>query len=245
MKKSNFTLWFEQVDPEDVNFVGQKGVRLAEMKNIGLNIPEGFCLTAAAYSHFLQGNNLVLKIRTFLAYLDFRDPRSIHALSQKIKELIKNTEIPSKITKEVIKNYFSLSGLCKEVLVAVRSSPLDEELVVPSFLNIKGEANLIEAIKKCWLSLFDTQNLLKKKNILENQMAVLIQRMLKPQALGTISSQGKKQLMIKSSKKLTTAQTKELKELAKKIRRYFFFPQEIEFALEKNKIYIIKTRPAS
>lgn len=243
MKKTALILWFKEIDSENINLVGQKGVGLAEMREFGLSVPNGFCLTSFVYSQFLKNVGLVPKIKVLLGSLNPRDPRSLRACSGKIKKLILSSKIPHEIAQTIMKKYLQLGGFLKEVSVAIRSSPIDERLNVASFLNIKGEANMTEGVKKCWASLFNPENLLKKRNILEEKMGVLVQRMVQPRVSGVIQPKNKKEVAIKASQKLTDQEIADLTKLAKRIRRYYFFPKKIEFAIEKRKIYILKIQP--
>lgn len=299
MKKPGFVLWFREIDSEDLEVVGQKGVGLAEMMEAGISIPNGFCVTPFAYSQFLKNTGLVPRVKVLLQGIDPRDPRSLGACSQRIEKLIFSSKIPEEITQAIMKNYLRLGGFLREALVAVRSSPVDEKLNVASFLNIKGEANVVESVKKCWASLFKPENLLKKKGLLEEKTAVLVQRMIQSRVsgvalstnpenkkeiviraiygLGELAAEGKvmpdeyrvsrdrfrilkKEInfqpvrLIKSNKKtrvpkgkqnlqkLTDKEIINLAKLAKKIQHHYFFPQEIEFAIEKRKIYILQTQ---
>ncbi|MBL7150344.1 phosphoenolpyruvate synthase [Candidatus Microgenomates bacterium] len=301
--KKNYISWFREVDSKNAKLVGQKAAGLAEMMEVGISIPNGFCIASAAYFQFLKNANLILKIKGLLQGVDSRDPRSLSACSQEIKRLIFSSKVPEEIGQQIMKNYLKLGGFFKEALVAVRSSPLDEKLKMTSFLNMKGEANVVEAVKKCWASLFDPENLLKNKDLLEEKTIVLIQRMIQSRVsgvmfstnpnnkkeiivkaiygLGELAVDGKvspdeyiinkdtfeildkavnsqpvrliksgtsnKQTKVPTSKqglqKLTDREIINLAKLAKKIQRHYFFPQEIEFAIEKRKIYILETEP--
>ncbi len=241
-QKKPFIFWFKDIDYEEIGLVGQKGVGLAEMMNLGLSIPNGFCLTSLAHSHFLKHTSLVPKIRLALGSLDFNNPRQLDSCSLKIRKMIFASPMPKQMAQIIMKKYLQLGGIFKEPVVAVRSSLVNEKLKAASFIDIKGEANVVEAVKKCWASLYHPENLRKRKNILVEQIAVLIQKMLQPRVIGSISPKNKKEVTIKPIARLSKQEIAELKKLAKKIRRYYFFPQKIEFAIEKRKIYILKTQ---
>lgn len=303
MKKTALVLWFREIDPEDVDLVGQKGIGLAEMIGADLALPNGFCVTSFAYSQFLKNTSLIPKIKGLLQGLDSRDPRSLGACSKEIKKLISSSTIPEEIAKAVMSNYLRLGGFLREVLVAVRTSPMDERLNTISLLNIKGEANLVESVKKCWSSLFEPENLLKKKNLLKEKTGILVQQMIQSRASGVIFStdlENKREIVIRAIyglgelavqgrvipdeyrvdkntlevlkkeinpqpvrlfkvgtsnkqtkvpkgkqnlQKLTDQEIIQLAKLAKKIQQLYFFPQEIEYALEKRTIYILQTQP--
>ena len=239
MKKTAFLLWFKDIDPEDAHLIGQKGADLAEMIHFGFSVPDGFCVTSSAYSEFLKRRMLIPKIKSLLGSLNFSDPRDLISYSREIKKLILHSRMPEKIARPIMEEYLEIEGLLNKSTVAVRSSPLNESLKATSFLNIRGEANVLENIKNCWASLFNPENLLKNRKILEEKMAVLIQRMLKPRVSGFVYPKNKTELAIKSSPSLNSEETDRVKKLAKKLRHYYFFPQKIEFAIQGKKIYIL------
>ena len=168
MKKDTaFVLPFIDLTIEDIPFVGGKNASLGEMyktlKKKGVDVPNGFAVTAFAYRHFLKVTGLKEKIKEILSTLNTKSTRNLASHGKKVREAILKAEIPEEITKEIIKNYKKLSREYKEknVDVAVRSSATAEDLPDASFagqqdtyLNISGEKALIESCKKCFASLF-------------------------------------------------------------------------------------------
>ncbi|OGM01586.1 phosphoenolpyruvate synthase [Candidatus Woesearchaeota archaeon RBG_13_36_6] len=167
MDKSNtFILWFDQIGIEDVGLVGGKNASLGEMYRIlrpkGVRIPNGFCVTATAYHYFLKSNDIVGKIKEILEDLNTHDITGLQERGHKVRDLIRKSEFPEDLKKQILEGY---QNLCKEydenTDVAVRSSATAEDLPDASFagqqetyLNIRGESELIEACKKCFASLF-------------------------------------------------------------------------------------------
>ncbi len=165
-KSKVFILWFDQIGIEDVGIVGGKNASLGEMYRIlrpkGVRIPNGFCVTATAYHYFLKSNDIVGKIKDILADLDTHDIPGLQERGHKVRDLIRKSEFPEDLKKQILEGY---QNLCKEydenTDVAVRSSATAEDLPDASFagqqetyLNIRGESELIEACKKCFASLF-------------------------------------------------------------------------------------------
>lgn len=243
MKNNPSLIWFKDVDYEEVGLVGQKGVSLGEIMALGLNVPNGFCLTTRAYSQFLKKTGLVPKIRLLLGGLEISHRPSVINCSQQIEDLIFSAKIPDDIVRPTIRFYNRMGNFFRDQTVAVRASPVNERLKVESLINIKGEANLIEAIKQCWASLFSPENMVKRRYLLAETLAVLIQEMLQPQLKGTVRPKGKTGLTIKSSSPLTLKEKAMIEKVILKIRRHYFFPQETEFALVKGRLYILKTQP--
>ncbi|MFH2018705.1 MAG: phosphoenolpyruvate synthase [bacterium] len=157
--------WFKNLTIKDIPLVGGKTASLGEMYSKltkkGIKIPNGFALTAEAYWKFLKANELDKKIKTTLKDLDVKDVKTLAVAGKKIRQMILNAKIPKEIEKEVLKEYKKLAGKKKKFSVAVRSSATAEDLPGASFagqqetyLNVRGEASLMLAIKKCIASLF-------------------------------------------------------------------------------------------
>ncbi len=163
-KKTSFVLWFKNINIEDVSFVGGKNASLGEMYQsltpLGIRIPNGFAITANAYNHFLKVSGLKDQIKDVLKNLDTKNIKNLQEKGKKIRGLILSKKLPSKLTEEIIKTYKKL-GNNKNIDVAVRSSATAEDLPGASFagqqetyLNVKGEKELLISVKKCFASLF-------------------------------------------------------------------------------------------
>ena len=157
-----FVVWFKDVGKEDVAIVGGKGANLGEMTQAGFPVPPGFIVTVHAYNEFLDRSQLREKISTLLSTVDVNDSKNLGDVAKKVQHLITHAEFPRDIALEIIHAYFHLGGgLIKHAVVAVRSSATAEDLPGASFagqqetfLNVQGEANLIEKVKETWASLF-------------------------------------------------------------------------------------------
>lgn len=168
-KSKMLILWYDQQGIEDVPLTGGKNASLGEMYRLltpkGVNIPNGFATTALAYQRFIDANNLREKIAEILKDLDTRDMNNLAERGRKVREAILQAEFPEDLKKEILSAYRDLCGAYtkdrSDIDVAVRSSATAEDLPDASFagqqetfLNIKGEAQLLEACKKCYASLF-------------------------------------------------------------------------------------------
>ena len=164
-KTKSDVLWFEVVRNTDVPLVGGKNASLGEMINAGMPVPPGFAVTAYAYEKFINQTGIAKKIYEIIndTVKDPNDPKQYDAASKKIRKLIEKTPMPPKIANSIKAAYKELnkrSGL-KATFVAVRSSATAEDLPDASFagqqetyLNVKGPADLLEKVVKCWSSLF-------------------------------------------------------------------------------------------
>ncbi|MCX6765360.1 MAG: phosphoenolpyruvate synthase, partial [Candidatus Moranbacteria bacterium] len=157
------------------------GEMYAKLRVKGIRIPNGFAITSAAYRYFISENNLDEKIRKILKGLNTANLRNLSERGYRIREAMLASEFPADLRNEIVKSYARLSKeyqphksfrltLDKEdhtnhfaggVDVAVRSSATAEDLIDASFagqqesyLNVSGEYQLMESVKKCFASLF-------------------------------------------------------------------------------------------
>ncbi len=158
---NDMVLWLEEVGKEDIAIVGGKGASLGEMIHAELPVPPGFAVTAQAFRRFIDENGIAEKLFSSLE-VNVDDAEILRKAEKTAKNIVRDANIPADIEKSIRSKY---RELCKkeggEVFVAVRSSATAEDLPNASFagqqdtfLNIKGEANVIEAVKKCWASLY-------------------------------------------------------------------------------------------
>lgn len=186
---------FKQVGKTDVGLVGGKGANLGEMARAGFPVPPGFIVTSAAYFQVLQINDLKPKIKSILDNLDIHDIHSLNEMSRQIKSLISRANIPNHLALDIIKRYLKLGSGHNQTLVAVRSSATAEDLPDASFagqqetfLNVQGEANLIQNIRACWASLFEPRAIFyrQEKNFDHFQVgiAVPVQQMIQSEVAG-------------------------------------------------------------
>jgi len=196
-KKDKYILWFSEVDKDDVALVGGKGANLGEMISFGIRVPKGFIVTSQAYFDFLEENKLRPKIKECLKNLDSSDPQTFNLASQKIKKPISQGKIPQKVASEIVNSYLKLGKLLKHATVAIRSSATAEDLPTASFagqqvtfLNVQGEANVVEAVKNCWASLFEPRAIFYREekgfDHLKVGMAVPVQEMVPSQVSGVM-----------------------------------------------------------
>jgi len=160
--------WFKELDHNDVPLVGGKNASLGEMYRAlakkGINIPNGFALTSYAYFYFLEKAGIKKEIaRIIKKEFNPKSIDSLQATGKKIRTMIINAQMPLDLEKAVIRNYKKLSDFYKveNADVAVRSSATAEDLPTASFagqqetfLNIRGEKELLISVKKCIASLF-------------------------------------------------------------------------------------------
>lgn len=175
-KSEQFILWFDQIGIEDVLLVGGKNSALGEMYRAltpqGVKVPNGFAITAFAYRYFIEKSGLKEKIENILNDLQVENIKALQNAGKTIRNLIKSATLPDELQSAIKEAYYHL-GLAyfKDPDVAVRSSATAEDLPGASFagqqetyLNIKGQVELIEAVKKCFASLFTDRAISYRKD---------------------------------------------------------------------------------
>lgn len=166
MNKNHHIIWFENIGIKDVPSVGGKNAALGEMYSrlapIGIKIPNGFAITADAYWYFLKSAGIAEKIEKTLLGLDTHDIKDLQRRGRALRKMIIASELPGDLRESISGAYRKLGEVYfKNPDVAVRSSATAEDLPGASFagqqetyLNIKGADEVLEAVKKCFASLF-------------------------------------------------------------------------------------------
>lgn len=162
-----YIIFFKELGIKDVPKVGGKNASLGEMfaklKKQGVNVPDGFATTAAAYRYFLEAAGIKDDIKRILKGLDTRDVRDLAKRGRAVRETILHATFPADLEAEIVAAYKKLGKeyKMKDVDVAVRSSATAEDLPDASFagqqetfLNVTGEVDVLIAVKKCIASLF-------------------------------------------------------------------------------------------
>lgn len=318
MTAQKFIYWFTEVDKDNLSQVGGKGANLGEMVKIGLPVPTGFIVSSQSYFHFLKENELETPIRKSLLKTHLDDPHSFLLASQEIKKMMLSAPVPKPLAIEIAKAYLKLGSGVKNLLVAIRSSATAEDLPTASFagqqetfLNVSGEANVVNKVRAAWASLFEARAIFYREekgfDHLKVGIAVPVQKMVQSErsgvmftvdpitgqknrilieaiyGLGEFIVQGvvtpdrylvnkenleiiekkiatqtlqlikqgnlnKKSLVpkkLQAAQKITKREIEKVAQLGNKIHRHYFFPQDIEWAIEKGKIYILQTRPVT
>ena len=310
--------FFKDIDKKDIASVGGKGANLGEMWNAKFPVPNGFAVTVSAYELFLEENKIAEKISEIIKDVDVNDSEQLETVSKKIGKLVVDSKVPDRVIKDVSRAYKKLSGLLRPALVAVRSSATAEDLPGMSFagqqatyLNIKGETELLIKVRECWASLFTPRAIFYRfQNKISNdkvKISVIVQKMVQSEVSGvmftlnpvtnekdriiieavwglgemivqgsvvpdryvvqkeTFSILSKEisdqsvQLIRKEGKTVEAEVPKNIRErqkiydeeivklakIANRLQEHYFFPQDIEWAKEKNDLYIVQTRPVT
>jgi pyruvate, water dikinase len=186
---SSLLRFFDSITIDDVPQVGGKNASLGEMvrelSGRGVPVPNGFATTAEAYRLFLGQEKLAERIAEVLAPLRPEDVDDLADRGERVRRLILAAEIPPELAREIAGAYRHLSATYGEETtdVAVRSSATAEDLPDASFagqqetfLNIRGETELLAACKRCIASLFTNRAISYRaqRGIDHNQVALSI-----------------------------------------------------------------------
>jgi len=162
-KSKRFILWFNEIGIEDIPMVGGKNASLGEMyqklHQQGINIPNGFAITAYAYRYFLKYAGIEDEIKKILKDLDTHDLSNLMRKGREVRDIIRHAEFPPDLTQAIYQGYdklaeeFGLGGM-DNLDVAIRSSATAEDLPDASFagqqetyLNIRGKMSVLDACK--------------------------------------------------------------------------------------------------
>ena len=182
-------------DSTDISVVGGKGASLGKLVKEGFPVPSGFVVTARAYLEFLHEKKLELMIEKILGGLDYGNLDELENKTAQIRDLISTSKLPDGLIREIIQAYEELGG--NILYVAVRSSATAEDLVGSSFagqydtyLDVRGEDALLQAVQRCWASMWTARVTAYRHNKDFDQnvigIAVVVQKMIEPDVAGVM-----------------------------------------------------------
>lgn len=157
---------FNQISSNDVAKVGGKNASLGEMINnlsaLGVEVPDGFAVTVDAYEEFLSTNALIPALQKVLDQLDRQSLSNLAEIGQRCRSLILDAKFPDAVSDAIKKASGNLMSQGLVHSVAVRSSATAEDSPSASFagqhesyLNVSGAQKVVEAVQKCYASLFN------------------------------------------------------------------------------------------
>jgi len=175
--------------------VGGKGASLAHLVAAGLPVPDGFHVTTAAYRRFVDENGLQPGILAALEAVDINQPATLEAASAAIRAWFTAAQMPPDLAGAIALAYAELAG--RDPVVAVRSSATAEDLPEASFagqqdtfLNVDGYGEVLEAVKRCWASLWTARAIgyRARQGIgpEELSLAVVVQALVPAEAAGIL-----------------------------------------------------------
>jgi rifampicin phosphotransferase len=181
-------------DPDAVpGVVGGKGASLSRLARAGFRVPPGFHVRTDAYLNFVDGG-LSEQVRAAASAVDLTDQATLDAAAARIAELFADRPVPALTAAAIARAYGALGD---DVPVAVRSSATVEDLPGLSaagqhdtYLNVRGEAAVIDAVRRCWASLWSARAIgyRARRGIEagEVSIAVVVQRLMPAEAAGVM-----------------------------------------------------------
>ncbi len=330
MAKEGNIAWLSELSKDDGNIAGGKGANLGEMYNAKMPVPQAFVVTTYAYDYFLEKTGIKEKINEMLRKINVNETTELEKTAKEIRELMISVKMPDDLKNEIIESYDHLNVNLEDmknspdalaimrssrepIFVSVRSSATAEDLSGASFagqqqtfINIKGNDEVVESVKKVFASTFTARAIYyRKKKGFEAHVgiAAIVQKMIDSDKSGVIFSidpikqdnvlieavfgQGegivsgqikpdqyivsreleildeiiaiKKIAIVRDASGITRTvklnneiskqkvlknyETKRLAEYALKLEEHYGKPQDIEFAIDNEEIFILQTRP--
>jgi len=193
MEKNGLVILLKAIQDNDISAIGAKALSLARMNRTGLPVPPGFCITAAAFREHLGRNNLISRIKSKVAELKDASPAAKKSSLSKLRQTIVDAPLADSLREQIDHHYLALGAKC----VAVRSSATAEDLPGHSFagqydthLGIMDLDGCIEAVRKCWASLWTDRayNYRQNKGFDHTavNMAVIVQSLVEADASGVL-----------------------------------------------------------
>jgi len=197
---SPYIRWFDDLSADDVPVVGGKNASLGEMiaslSEAGIRVPAGFAITTGAFRRLVDHNGIDEEVRAHLS--DFQGgEREVSAVGRAVRRLFREAEVPDDLAATVRDAYRALSERYGEEAtdVAVRSSAVAEDLPdasfagqLDTFLNVRGETDLLDACRDCWASLFTDRALAYRAkrgfDQLEAALSIGVQKMVRADRAG-------------------------------------------------------------
>ncbi len=153
----------EELCQEHNDLVGKKCANLGEMTRLGMRVPPGFAISVEGYRRFMELTGLGKRLAALFAAHgdDLRDDvgRQIR-VSRQAREMIRATEMPPGMAREIAAGYRALCARCGQdrVAVAVRSSgAVSMPGQMDTYLNVRGEDEIIRKVREVWESTFNTR----------------------------------------------------------------------------------------
>jgi len=185
----------EELGQEHGDLVGKKCANLGEIARMGLAVPGGFALSVDAYRDFMNMTPAANEIREYFSRSGSSpdDTGQFDGLSASIRRIVESEAMPEEMKEKVIEYYRELCRKCNipEVAVSVRSSgPVSHPGQYETYLNVSGESEVIDKIKKVWASTFNARSLAFRKQkalpLESDPIGVAVLGMVRAKAAGII-----------------------------------------------------------
>ncbi len=153
-----WVLPLSEIGKDDVDLAGGKGANLGELLKAGLAVPPGFVVTAPAYLWVLDESGVREELRRQSAAVDIDDPAGLSAAAEALQALVRDVTVPEPLRSRILAAYHAMGDT---IPVAVRSSATGEDSsdlsfagMNSTFTNVRGDVELLDAVRSCWASLY-------------------------------------------------------------------------------------------
>ncbi len=189
-----YTVPYSQISQEDLSLVGGKNASLGEMiralSSKGVAVPGGFAVTTESYWSFFEENGIEEELKKILGEFDRESTKSLRETGERAREVIMKGKFPEEVERSIRSSYREMCRENDNLSVAIRSSAVCEDAPDASFagqfetfLNVSGEEEVLEAVKKCIASSFNDRVIAyreeKKVPHLKFALSVGVQRMVR------------------------------------------------------------------
>ncbi len=189
--------FFDELSRADVDYAGGKGANLGELTGAGVPVPTGFVVGAPAYATFCDDHGLRERIAEALAGLDTDDTAALETAAAGVREMVATEPMPAPVEAAIVEAYERLAAGDSSLRVAVRSSATAEDTESASFagmnetfLNVSGADGVLDAIRRCWASLYGARSVFyrSKRGFAQAEMdiAVVVQSQIRSTRAGVM-----------------------------------------------------------
>jgi pyruvate,water dikinase len=194
MTSEKLIFWFEEIGKEHNDLVGKKCANLGQMTRMGLAVPPGFAVSLDAYRLFVKESGLASEMEQYVRKFGDLKGQGITVfdqMSQTLRNMIEAREIPENLKIQILGHYKELSSRLgvDDPAVSVRSAGTESRPgMFETYLNVKGQEDLLEKVKKVWASAYTSRAIAFRANkgfpILGDELGVAIPKMVNARASG-------------------------------------------------------------
>lgn len=191
-KNELLTVWNEEMDGDDYILGGKENANLGEMIKAGIPVSLGFYITIHAMNTFMDRTGAKEQLTKLVTETDQALYEVVKPASDAAMRLIETTELSPDLQDAIVSDYRKLcerSGV-RNCPVAVRSSVADSSpSPTVSYLNVRGEKDFVDSVRRCWSSVYDVEAIMRRINTgmpLVLNIGVAITKMLYPRVSGVI-----------------------------------------------------------
>lgn len=248
-QSARYVSWLNNLTLDDTQSFGIKSEELVQILEADLKVPEGFAVSANAYSEYVRENNFTNKIKNLLSSANYGNPGSIEQVSFNIRNLLKKGTVPNHMVREIISSYRKLGSFLDDAYVTISPSPTQRNHVLSQdiSLSIKGDAVLMDFVKDTWSTVFSPLSIFKSYGRSQNEetgIALIIQRTYDTNFSGSLNTEDNS-ITTKESQTLPSNLILELENIARIINNHYYFPQIVNWISSGSIIYITSVKPMS